>query len=68
MGNSTLQFEISEMIPKINDLTQKEINFINRFYNELNIDFEGDKDMTIYTDPEEFGCFLVYCVRRYLCK
>ena len=68
MKNSISDHDITEVIPPINDLSKKEINFINNFFDEMKIDFDGDFDLGIETDPEEFGCFIVYAIRRYLRK
>lgn len=68
MKNPTYYLEIWENILKINDLTQKEKNFINEYYDDLKIDFEENLSITIETNPEELGYFLIHSIRRFLKK
>ena len=68
MEHSTFFMDLSHKSPNPNTLTQKEKNFINRLFLEINIDFDTDTDLRIETDPTEFGLFLIGVVRKYLRK
>ena len=68
MTYSTYYIDLSDKIPSQHTLTQKEINFINRLFLEMNIDSETEKDIRIETDSVEFGRFLIGVVRSYLRK